>query len=544
MTPQEELELIDIELELRKRQGGEKEPAPRVTNAASYLPNINGRQIDARVSGPENLMHSLPGAIVDSGLEGAGASGGQALGAATGPFAPAAIPVFGAIGAVLGNAAGQVRRNFTGEQKGFRLGEALGAAPMGAIPGASLAKAPLKAVAKEAAKYAAANIGGAAIEKAVDEKRMLTAEEAAKAGVLAAMAAPVARVIGPAGKPSKFTDTRDSRFANLRQEGWDVKVPPHSMERGPDLVSSLGGKTALESEAALHNAPEIGKKLREEVGMAPGTGSISADDLKLAKAQAGAVYEKVDAIGNAAKEQLAALEKGANSLPGISGTEAFNSANAEKLTQLKALAQADTSAFKQAQDRVRDLEDALKSPDLGTQRESIRLNLRVAKEEVNRIRQGITEAMQLAGQPELAKEFDAARQQYAKLSDIERSWTEATGFTDANVLARMHDADPERLTGNLRKAAQFAGAFRDESRDAALVSPPAVNKMSTNQALQSAGRGTIGGVISAAAGVAGKPVRKALMSDFMQDYMAKPVQAGPSMRAAILKQMLAERGRR
>jgi hypothetical protein len=544
LTDEEELELIELEIEERRRAkaprsggAGGSWASPTVSGArTSYLPQVNGRQIDTKQETP---LRQLPGMLVDSGLEGGGATLGQALGAATGPFAPAAVPAFGAAGAVLGNAAGQGRRMMIGEQDKFSVGQALGAGPSGAIPGASLATAPARKVAIEAGKYALANTAGKAIEVGVDEKRVLSTQEAVKAAALAAAGAPANKMFAGKAPKESFNGLRDSRFKELRPEGFIV--PPSSMGKGSDLIQSLGGKQAFEADAAIHNQPRVNKMAREDIQL-EGAKYIKPGELKGQKAIAGAVYEEIQQIGDAAKMKKAAIEQRISNSGNEGGMEqeVLKATRQKELDELAVLSGADTTAFKQAQDDVRDLHTKLA---MGTS-EDARIKLREAEAKVARIREGISAAVAAAGKPELAKKFESARELYAKIIDVEDSTTRSSGFVDARKLGSKFEESEGALTGKLEKVGAFASAFKDEARDANIVSAPGVNKMSMNQSIQSAGRGTLAGMAAAAAGVAGKPIRKYYLSDFYQNYMARPEEAGPGLRAAMIKQILASQGRK
>lgn len=384
------------------------------------------------------MGRAVAGVITDSGMEGAGATGGQAVGAATGPFAPVAIPVLGGVGAAAGNILGQIRRG-----QPLSAGEAGGAFVGGMIPGAPMAGAGVKTVAKEMGKQGAGNLVAATVQTGISEGRVPTLGEAELAVGAGALGTIGAKILDRGGNAIAAAEAlKRSQDATRRETlklGKDLGyVLPPSVVRpstGNDLLNSFAGKAATAQEAVRRNQPITNAAVREEIGLMKGD-ALSPQALNVARLGPNAVYAKIAAVSPQAKISLDSFKQ--------------SQADANSLfSQYRSQFPKDPAILQAAKQKQIDADDAMVQID-----------------------QEVTQA----GKPNLVADFTEARQKLAKIGLVERSLNKGDGNIDAKVIGDAYDAG-EKLSGNFLKIGRFQNAFSAAVREASKTPPSGVNQL-------------------------------------------------------------------
>jgi hypothetical protein len=492
-----------------------------------------------------NLMQLggiTPGKMADLGLEAGGSAMGQSLGALGGPAAPLTVPVGGAIGGASGNLAAQARQIKAGERDSVSWGEVAKQAAVGAIPGAPLAGATGKTLLKEGAKYAVGSMAGNAF-KAGAERRTPTVEEVANpVEIAASFAAPyVGKRLDklPALTPQQILQSeRDAAFRALRPEG--VKLPPHEIDRGSDMLSSVAGKAASQQQAARENALPFTRLTREEVGL-KGAAPITEKELAKQYKAAYEPYEKIASIQENAKLRLAREEEAQAARKAKSVTssdpheraaqeEAFAGDEERNKAMLDALVLQSGANIKRLREVRAEAKDAYRAFQNGSP--AAYDKWKELRATADTLEQQFEEAAKMVGDDTLVDRLRDSRKQIAKLHVIEDSLNKSTRLPDINEFGKMYD-NGVPLDGNLEKLAKFAIAFRRESVDAANVPAPGVDAMRAHLGAMSAARGNPAG---AGWVFLGSPTRKVMLSEPMQNYFAQQKEpVTPTLGAAIAR---------
>ncbi len=535
LTAEEQRELDELEYEkLSSEKHGLQQAAPAVKTqgAAAGGDNPDDAELPLFIgTTPVGFIKSskakhFADRIADMGIRAAGPTIGQAAGALGGPFAEITVPAGGFIGGVAGEFAANAR-----EGTPNTAGKLLSAGITGAVPGAPLAKAGLKTVAKEAAKYGAAGLAGKTTELAVDRPEdLLTAEgakEIATSTVASAAGAPVAKVLSKAAEidPKRaIMSLRDAAFKAVRDEG--VKLPPHMTGSGTDALSSMAGPVALEREAADNNLLAWQKMAREDIGLSKEPLPLQPRDIETkargdfqtVRDKAAEPYAAIQKIQKDAQEQLDELRKqfppGLSSADSTTYRDALNQPEAQKLALQ---AGADVDALKKLREDAQDAYQRLKNGD-STAYEPWQKNMKAAEAMENQIEH----AAASAGDPKLLERLRKARETIAKTYSIENATNRTTGLIEPAELAAQYNAGVP-LTGNLKKIADFENSFDKAAVDASKIRNPNVGKITALGAANQASRGDIPGVLGAITTMTvGKPLRKLLLSDFVQNRLLSP----------------------
>lgn len=514
LSPDEEIEALELELELRKRSteiASGKPATPKAPNPADQWKTATPQQrLAAIVRKPDTggvvfdnpySPGMEPGVEVGSTFKEAGKfvgraalSGGppaigQAIGVATGPFAPVAVPILGAIGGVVGDVLEQ-----TTEEGPFRFGRMAGAALEGAIPGAPLAKAGTKELAKEAAKYAVTNIGSKVIETEIDEGRAPTAGEYAFAAGSAPITAGIAKGVAklsPVSEEEAINRTRKEIFSDLRKEG--VAVDPKDLSPAASLT-----KQAI-----------VWQKLtREEMGLGKTAAPISMDELKAFRAQNYAPYEELQTMSEEAKRDIKTRLDEIAKEPDyhVAHQKLDDPAMRNSMAILEKLAAADVDELKQARNNAKRAYDIAKRTGNPEQYEKWHSET----ERALKIEDAIEEAAATVKDPSLLKRLRDARKEIAKSYSIEQALNPSTGLVDVREFGRQI-AEGRPVSGNLRRMGDFANSFDTAAIGGGRLSRGQGVDISLTAPVASAKRGMISTL--------GKTF---LLSDFLQDHLAAP----------------------
>lgn len=428
-------------------------------------------------------------AVKNMGLEGGGATLGQAIGA---PFEFAGgMHIGGALGGAGGNALAQ----FTTPGKKFSVGEMLAAGATGAVPGASLAKAGASQIFAQGAKYAGANLIGKGLQTGIDEGRLPTLKEGAIAAGAGALSAPLSKFLdrGTRAEVARVAAQQDAvRRETLKAgRGLGLVVPPAAV--APNAVTntlqSLAGKAATAQEAILRNQPKINAAVRSEIGL-PADAPLSPISINTARVAPNLVYEKI-----------------ARSSPEAAGLLA---------------------EFKQASADANELYAAYRVSPIKDP--SLLAKAKAAEIDADALKSGLGQVVS----PALMKEFDSARTLLAKIGLADRATRVGDGNVDAKVFGDALEHG-EKLTGNLLKLGRFQSAFGRYVKEAATTPPSAVDnlKMFARFGLGGGAGYAAGGPMGAIVGTLGmaaaeKGARSAILSKPFQSRFATPYY-GPSL---------------
>jgi hypothetical protein len=534
---QKELDQLEYDKLLAERDQavgfpGDKQPVQEKNEDSTHFsPEEDPKNWDANGKwiGPRNPRTGLPdlrdtakmGRVLERGAAMGARSAlpavGQSLGVGLAPVTfGLSVPTFGALGGAAGEVLGSA---IEGETPGF--GRVLAAAGTGAIPGASLAKAGAREIGKEAIKLGAANLGSTVVEKAIDEGRLPTVEEAAVStagGVLGAPASKIFSKVVSARAPLYDLEMETAR--EMRKRGF--VIPPHEIGEGSDTLSSIGGKYALQQEAAKRNQFPTQVMARETLGLSKEAVPIRISELKALRDSLAAPYRDIQAIQKSARDQLDQLMAKLNSSSDAHAVEiAMNEPATKELVQrLQTLAAADVDQLK----IVRDLQKSARKSFFNGNPQAYD-TWQNAKEQASKLEDVIEEAASMSGDAKLLERLRHSRQKIAESYSVEEALNPGNGFVDNAILGRQL-LNGEPLSGNLEKLGRFAVAFRREAVESSRVPAPGVGnlgaQMSTAMMSQGNPAGVVGGIINA---TAGRVVRPFLLSDMMQNQFVNPVTA-------------------
>lgn len=525
LTPQEQAELDDLELRALESQAAAYE-ASQADVASSQ---VDRNRIGATPP-PAPSQPSMAGEAADMAasmaIRGGAPAVGQMIGASTGLAAPVAIPVLGGLFGVGGYVADQVRR---GEE--IKAGELIGEGLAGMIPAASAGKTAVRG----AIETGAMNFGASAVQQLIDNGEIDPLQSAmAFAGGTGGeyLGGAVGRKLNAtypnAVDPLENTiaGRRNEVFRKLRREG--VVVPPHELNRGSDLLSSVGGKAALQQTAAKKNQDVWQRLAAEELGIIkPGKtrgGGIPIYDetLEGVRAKAAAPYERIKEISATAKTRLEGLRKDLQSLAGGDPIQAkvLDSDFSAAQNNLLARASADVDELKVARANAKKHYDAWRNAD-GKNPEAYD-KWRAELDRASGLEDAIDKAAVSVGDKNLISDLRKSRKLIAQTYSVQEAINPVSGEVDPVAFGRMlRDRVP--LSGKLKLIGEAQLVFNKEAVMGSRVPAPGVDNMSTKFALSSAAHGSPAGTLAALGqGTIGAVPRRYYMSNAVQDIMARP----------------------
>jgi hypothetical protein len=499
-TEQDELDALELEaLEAEAaatEQAGTDLPRPDTTTGPTNRmdPFARTGYLMSTPKGQE-AMALTADTIKNMGLEGGGAAVGQMAGAATGPLAPAAVPALGAVGAGLGNIAAQL----TTPGKNFSLGELGGAIVGGTIPGGSVAKAGGTALLKEGAKQAAGNLAATAVQTGIESQRLPTAGEAAMSVGGAFLGTGASKIAG-----NRFLDAPDPIDAKRNQvlTAWRAaggKIDPEAVNKGIPLVGMMAGKEGTRQAASVDNQKVINRLIREDLGLKAGK-PITTDTLDLVREEAGIAYQR---IANLSKQAASDLEN-----------------------------------LKQARFNARELGEAYKT----TGNPEALTKWKQARATADMIETLVEDHAVKSGRPQLVKDLKKARELYAKSFDAEAALSPGSGYIDASVLASAYDG--KNMTGNLKLVAEAAQNFPQYLTEKSRVGAPGVSRLGVYSGANAMAQGGPAGAAAFTLPLLGKPARKFILGDVVQNYAAnQSAKQAEKVSAAMARLSLLSAGR-
>lgn len=544
MSPEEEIEAIQIEMELRRRKRDSSSPVVSSTTTEEVAVETpqGDVAVDASVQTDEaepkknweamtprerfGLMVSKFPQYAKKEVLGAAEAGkgmavrtaGPTLGQFIGRYTkiPGADRVLGAVGGAIGEGVAQSM-----EDEPMRIGAIGGAALSGAILGKPLSpSSTVREVATEGGKYAAANVAESTVGSLYDRGELPSTGEVAAdvvAGGLGAKGAQILSQVPDFSAAARQTERqrmmkmRNDAFKAVQKEG--IVLPPHELGEGSDIIASIGGKAALSQDSSIRQAPAWQRMVREDLGLSKEALPISRNDLKNLREDLAAPYKELDVIHKESKKQL---EERLSALSKISDPReaeiiADSTAMRESLAILEKWTGADVEALKKARNRAQNAFDSFKKGDPNAYEP-----WQAAKAEAAAIEQAIEDAALSLGDDKLLNRLRDSRKKIAQSYTVEEALNPATGLVDPAVFGKQLDFG-EPLTGNLKKIADFQLAFNRDAVEATRVPNPNVNNLGSMNSLQQASRGDLAGGVGAVVGsTMGKPVRSYLLSDFVQ----------------------------
>ena len=300
-------------------------------------------------------------------------------------------------------------------------------APLAVAPGAATVggSAALGAVA-----------GGAQPAESIKERIIAMLTGGALSGGAQAAAGPVAQTVGRWGTDRAAAKAAEQsqnavRDATLKAGQEAGLTAPKSIVQPSVLNSvleSVGGKAASLQKMSLNNQKVVNELARAEANLPP-TQALSESALKAARKAAAGPYRELTAISPKAAADMDALKQARLD---------------SKLNWQEHSRQGTVEAYKKA-----------------VQADKIAAALENALE---------AEAAQV-GRADLLPALREARQQIAKIHDVERAVNVGTGDVEAAVLGRMRDRGAP-LSGGLKTIADFQQAFPSVMREAPKVPSP------------------------------------------------------------------------
>lgn len=512
-------------------------PAPSrepqaLTDAQRYAPSNLLPASAGMMAGQPRGGVPMPEFIKSMVTQGGPPAVGQAAGALTGPFAPVAVPVLGGLGGAGGYVLDQLRKG-----QPMTWGGATGATIAGAIPGGPMASG-VGGVIKAGTKYGLGNLAAKVAETEIDKGHLPTVGEGATAFAGGAVAAPVQKVLGKvmAGKLSPediLMAERNRSFRELRGEG--VVVPPHEIGKGSDVLSGIGGKAALQQQAAKENQYAWNRLTREEFGLG-GARPIMKQDFDTVRVAAYEPYETIKKISEDANKLLDNLKK--TRLSPESGAHATaikenNPATRALMDPLLVQAAADVDALKVARFKAQQAYDSFR----GGNPQSYE-TWQAEKATADKLTDRIISAGESVGDEKLVERLKASRQIIAKSYAAQAATNPSNGLVDANEYGRQI-LNGEPLSGNLKKIGDFANSFHREAVEAGRVPAPGVNNLSSQISAAMMSQGSAPGMVMGALNNLGpKQIRNHLLSKGAQDRFVRP----PTVTSEEFQAMLARFG--
>jgi len=527
LTPQEQAELDDLELRALESQAAAYEASQAEMAGSQVDPNRIGKVPPPEQPAPMTAGEQAIDTAKSMAIQGGAAATGQMLGAATGLGAPVMVPLLGGIGGGIGYIADQMRR-----EQPITPGGLLSSVAVSTIPGGSAVKGG-RALLGESMKQGGLNLMAKNAETLLDEGRFTTPMEAGNAFLGGAGGEIVSnragKLLGAGNPPAKLNEAeilnegRDKTLRALRREGF--VVAPHTVERGSDVFSSIGGKAALQQTAAKKNQVVWQRMAAEDLGLVdPKTGRGAAipiydETLETVRKKAAAPYERIKEIQKTAQERLASLRSDIQKFSGGDPMQAkvldsdFRSAQ----DNLAVRAGADVDQLKLTRAKAY---DAFKAWRGGDPAAYTKWREEIGK--ANALEDTIDEAARQLGDKQLLKELRQARRLIAKTYTVQEAINPTSGMVDPVVIGRMRDARVP-LDGKLKLIGDAQMVFNKEAVEAARVPSPGVDNMSTKFALSSAAHGSPVGTLAAIAqGTVGRIPRGYYFSNAIQDMIASP----------------------
>jgi len=193
-------------------------------------------------------------------------------------------------------------------------------------------------------------------------------------------------------------------------------------------------------------------------------------------------------------------------------------------------ASVDIDEIKKTREAMKDLWETAKGGDTNA-----RIAYRQKKAELDVLEAKMDEAARIWGKPDLVERLGNARKMIAKNYAIQNSSSNAYGLIDPNDLSALEDSGA-MLTGRLKQMADFSKAFSRDADDIVKLAPAQSAGGGVNYAARNVlqGRPLQAGSAVAPSQFGGELAKDALLSDWMQNRMTKPIMVPNPETAASL----------
>ncbi len=294
-----------------------------------------------------------------------------------------------------------------------------------------------------------------------------------------------------AAKQASLRSLRDTTLKQGMDAGYVVPPSATNPTFLGNRIEGIGGKAALAQESQLRNQPVTNALVREQLGIAPDT-PITKGVLNGIRITEGRVYEEVKQLPAVSNQNPMA---GQFNIPRNSVNPA---ADVEALKQARFNATEQWKFYRRSGDpKVRDMAEA-------------------SDAKATQLANGLEQAAQNAGRPDLVTRLQEARKKIAQTHDVERALG-PDGNVDARAVGAMLDKG-RPLSGNLELIGRFANTFWPFVREESRVPTSGVSKLESIGSLalgmggHAAGLGWLPGGLPLMAG----PARSLALSPAMQ----------------------------
>ena len=374
---------------------------------------VPGHPLDTMINGLRAMAlwgGENKGVIGDMAVKGGFPAIGQRVGG----------PIGGAVGGVAGDIIAQARNIYTGKQQKFEPGEVVAAGVVGAVPGKSTKNAEAKIVAMEAGWQGLTNLAAEVVQTGIDQRRMPTRDEMAKAFNAGALSVAVMKALD-AGKLAAKESIRkgensyiDETFINAHNKGYLLDPEISNPNNINKAMTTVAGESQLQAAASEHNRAVTKQLAREQLGVQPGE-SLDPLELRAKEYDAAKPYRSLARVSPAAEAAVATWKK-----ENFAAKRAWKSANlsgnpdhfefAEK-AELKAQAAFD-----------------------------------IMEQEAKRV-----------GNPGMLSDIQEARKELAIIHTYDSAMNYGTGMIDPTIIGRIFNSGA-KLTGNLEIIGRFQKA--------------------------------------------------------------------------------------
>ncbi len=446
------------------------------------------------------------------GLVGGGTAVGQLAGQRV-AGKPGAV-VGGAVAGALSELANQGIQVSNDPNAQFAPGQIYAAAVQGAFP----------------ARGTTANVvSGAAAEivrSMVDEQRFPELRNLSQAGAMGYVAGRVSQAVsGKTLTPhDALYEMRKDAFARLRKYGAVVNPMELRLGESPGFIATVGGSSALGSDAIHRNQYVLQSVVRGEIGLSEKplpfrrthigpSGAVVKGDLDTMIEKASAPYKEIRSIAENAAEELKAFHAGTAKTFSLAGKSA---------DELDAVLSANNTldALKVARTEIKDAAFAMKSGEEGAL-----ARFKAAKELESTLEGKLDLAAQVAGKPDLVNRLKESRVKLSRIFAVRDSVIEETGIFDPQALGLIQATATRpghKLTGRLADVADFATAFGRNAADAINAPLSGATGSAVNYMARQTAQAKAGGPLAAGVPYVGDAARKYLLSEGVQNKIAMP----------------------
>lgn len=254
----------------------------------------------------------------------------------------------------------------------------------------------------------------------------------------------------PAGFVPPPATQKDAAFMAGRDLG--LKAPPASVSPtlGARTLETIGGKVATAQDAAIDNMAKFTSAGKKAIGIADDV-QLSPESIDAVRRTAGQAYGEAAGLGK--------LTAAADDLPKSVRIDRYadhvslnprSEVNAAEVVEAWKQANHEATAYYRAFARDANPETLAKA--------------KAAAADAKRIDAFLDKTVQAMGKPDLSQRLKEARVLIAKTHSVEGAMNPSTGVVSGTKLAKQLEKG-KPLSGDLKKAAQFAQAFPKASRE-------------------------------------------------------------------------------